>query len=243
MWDQECCICGAKTNTRCSACGKAGLDIFFCSTDHQKLIWPVHKRVCSVNANPFRHPSLTPAAAAELKRDCLLEQIPTVAGKEALVQMCGRTLGVQSVEDVHMLITGATEDPRFANANFDPSIREKILLTLRAAYFFRGAGEWTTEDTFSCLASFEFRMSHRLDPKAGLSPFLWPPELRHALLVLYELKSYVDGGGKECPPKVKEWAKAAMTRIVLWVNGPFAREHGRDKADKVQAELILLTVE
>jgi len=40
-WDQTCLVCGIKTENRCSSCAKAGIDLFFCSTDHQKLVRPL----------------------------------------------------------------------------------------------------------------------------------------------------------------------------------------------------------
>ena len=39
-WDQTCLVCGIKTENRCSSCAKAGIDLFFCSPDHQKLVRP-----------------------------------------------------------------------------------------------------------------------------------------------------------------------------------------------------------
>ncbi|GAA6010667.1 hypothetical protein JCM10207_007794 [Rhodosporidiobolus poonsookiae] len=55
----ECLMCGTKTVQRCSACGSAGLDLFFCSAEHQKLLWPVHRDICGANSNPFRWPPLS----------------------------------------------------------------------------------------------------------------------------------------------------------------------------------------
>ncbi|GAA5884132.1 hypothetical protein JCM16303_005931 [Sporobolomyces ruberrimus] len=50
----ECVVCGKSRTTRCSACASNGCNwIFLCSTEHQKLIWSAHKRVCGVDASPF----------------------------------------------------------------------------------------------------------------------------------------------------------------------------------------------
>ncbi|GAA5824141.1 hypothetical protein JCM5353_006158 [Sporobolomyces roseus] len=52
----ECVVCGKESSTRCSSCAKGGVDwMFFCSQDHQKLIWSVHKRVCG---GSFKWPAL-----------------------------------------------------------------------------------------------------------------------------------------------------------------------------------------
>ncbi|GAA5991679.1 hypothetical protein JCM5350_007315 [Sporobolomyces pararoseus] len=54
----ECVVCGKESTTACSACKKAGLDwMYFCSKEHQKLIWKVHKRVCGKNS--FEWPPLS----------------------------------------------------------------------------------------------------------------------------------------------------------------------------------------
>ncbi|KPV75204.1 uncharacterized protein RHOBADRAFT_43693 [Rhodotorula graminis WP1] len=34
---QACLVRGAETENRCSSCANAGVDLFFCSRDHQKL--------------------------------------------------------------------------------------------------------------------------------------------------------------------------------------------------------------
>ncbi|GAA6013928.1 hypothetical protein JCM10207_000170 [Rhodosporidiobolus poonsookiae] len=57
---QPCSICGTKTTTRCSSCGAAGADIFFCSKDCQRAIWSAHKQICGARANPFQWPPLSP---------------------------------------------------------------------------------------------------------------------------------------------------------------------------------------
>ncbi|GAA5858426.1 hypothetical protein JCM9279_005563 [Rhodotorula babjevae] len=43
---QPCEVCGTSTRRCCAACRAAGLNIFFCSKAHQKLVWPAHKPVC-----------------------------------------------------------------------------------------------------------------------------------------------------------------------------------------------------
>ncbi|GAA5945765.1 hypothetical protein JCM3775_005844 [Rhodotorula graminis] len=59
-WDETCLVCGTKTKNRCAKCAAAGISLFFCSADHQKLVWKVHKRVCGpTKANPFVYPLLS----------------------------------------------------------------------------------------------------------------------------------------------------------------------------------------
>ncbi|GAA5846152.1 hypothetical protein JCM9279_005838 [Rhodotorula babjevae] len=66
-WDQTCLVCGIKTENRCSSCAKAGIDLFFCSPDHQKLVWKAHRRVCGPGkANLFAWPLLSQLEADEI---------------------------------------------------------------------------------------------------------------------------------------------------------------------------------
>ncbi|GAA5856879.1 hypothetical protein JCM5353_003201 [Sporobolomyces roseus] len=54
----SCVVCGKETATRCAACAKNGIKwMHFCSREHQKLIYFVHKRVCG--SNPFRWPGFS----------------------------------------------------------------------------------------------------------------------------------------------------------------------------------------
>ncbi|GAA6020816.1 hypothetical protein JCM10207_001666 [Rhodosporidiobolus poonsookiae] len=55
----DCCVCGEETTKRCGACQSAGVDLFFCSREHQKLVWKTHGKVCGANSNPFRQPDFT----------------------------------------------------------------------------------------------------------------------------------------------------------------------------------------
>ncbi|BGO96389.1 hypothetical protein RTBOTA2_002862 [Rhodotorula toruloides] len=57
---RTCLVCGGPAANRCSACAKAGIDLFFCSPEHQKLLWPTHKTFCGPGkANPWTWPPLT----------------------------------------------------------------------------------------------------------------------------------------------------------------------------------------
>ncbi|GAA5914400.1 hypothetical protein JCM8208_002840 [Rhodotorula glutinis] len=66
-WDKTCLVCGAETENRCSSCAEAGIDLRFCSSDHQALVWKAHRRVCGPGkANPFTWPLLSRSESAEL---------------------------------------------------------------------------------------------------------------------------------------------------------------------------------
>ncbi|GAA5848845.1 hypothetical protein JCM5353_004059 [Sporobolomyces roseus] len=49
----ECVVCGTRTPTRCSECASNGTKwMYFCSREHQKLIYKTHKRVCGKLGSP-----------------------------------------------------------------------------------------------------------------------------------------------------------------------------------------------
>ncbi|BGP07582.1 hypothetical protein JCM10049v2_003420 [Rhodotorula toruloides] len=61
----QCIVCGVETNKRCSACTKVGHSLFFCSPEHQKLVWHNHRRICGSSLSPAPHPWLSKKEAAE----------------------------------------------------------------------------------------------------------------------------------------------------------------------------------
>ncbi|GAA6033067.1 hypothetical protein JCM8097_000129 [Rhodosporidiobolus ruineniae] len=66
----SCCVCGKETTQRCSACGNAGFDLFFCSEEHQKLVWFAHKLVCGLKSLPFVVPPLSAEESLDLCQLC-----------------------------------------------------------------------------------------------------------------------------------------------------------------------------
>ncbi|GAA6051716.1 MYND-type domain-containing protein [Rhodotorula toruloides] len=62
----SCAVCGTPTTSRCSGCATAGgPSIFFCSPEHQKLVWHYHKFVCREKSARFVVP---PFSDEELRR-------------------------------------------------------------------------------------------------------------------------------------------------------------------------------
>ncbi|GAA5884110.1 hypothetical protein JCM16303_005921 [Sporobolomyces ruberrimus] len=67
-FSENCIVCGGTRSKRCSACASNGCEwMYFCSIEHQRLIWPAHKRVCGIEAVPFHWPLFTKSEAAEAK--------------------------------------------------------------------------------------------------------------------------------------------------------------------------------
>ncbi|GAA6014010.1 hypothetical protein JCM10207_000205 [Rhodosporidiobolus poonsookiae] len=76
----RCCVCANETEIRCAACSAVGTDLFFCSKEHQKLVWKVHKRFCRQAI--FEHPLLEPEEAEHAKRIAVIRAIaPLLPGQ------------------------------------------------------------------------------------------------------------------------------------------------------------------
>ncbi|KAL7341516.1 hypothetical protein BJY59DRAFT_725039 [Rhodotorula toruloides] len=105
----KCCVCGVPTTKRCQACAKSGIDLFFCSPEHQKLVWKHHKEVCGPNAHPFRFPPLSQDEVDEL---LALENQPVTP---------------DDAEDVSVLIERFPKVPAEAFARFEAGSRQSRL--------------------------------------------------------------------------------------------------------------------
>ncbi|GAA6034349.1 hypothetical protein JCM8097_002681 [Rhodosporidiobolus ruineniae] len=54
----ECFVCGKETTRRCTNCAESSLNVFFCSLEHQELVWTSHARVCKDSWYPLQTPLL-----------------------------------------------------------------------------------------------------------------------------------------------------------------------------------------
>ncbi|GAA5846255.1 hypothetical protein JCM9279_005877 [Rhodotorula babjevae] len=87
-WDKTCLVCGVKTENRCSSCAKAGIDLFFCSPDYQKLVCKAYRRVCGPGkADPFMWPLLS-----QLEADEIIEHMHDSTGLYAQPTVLGNSL-------------------------------------------------------------------------------------------------------------------------------------------------------
>ncbi|BGP62184.1 hypothetical protein NBRC10512_001306 [Rhodotorula toruloides] len=62
----SCCVCGSRTAKRCEPCSREGVDLFFCSPEHQKLVWKHYKQVCGPKAHPIQYPALSEAEVQDV---------------------------------------------------------------------------------------------------------------------------------------------------------------------------------
>ncbi|KAK4334121.1 Proteophosphoglycan 5 [Rhodotorula toruloides] len=85
-----------------SACAKAGIDLFFCSPEHQKMVWQGHKLFCGPNAFPFSFPLLSETEASDIIAS--LEQ-PVARAEES----CTRSANVMEELKAHLSWPDATK--------------------------------------------------------------------------------------------------------------------------------------
>ncbi|KPV75223.1 uncharacterized protein RHOBADRAFT_66355 [Rhodotorula graminis WP1] len=133
-WDETCLVCCTKTKNRCSRCAEAGISLYFCSPEHQRLVWNDHKRVCGPGkANPFVWPLLSVDESREV-----IEHMDETTGNlvnnppdlNTVAKMVAKM--VRSREMVPMLIEELTAgaDRRVAAAN--DARQQLLLVSIRA---------------------------------------------------------------------------------------------------------------
>ncbi|BGP15659.1 hypothetical protein JCM10213_006171 [Rhodosporidiobolus nylandii] len=121
----ECCVCGKETADRCGACAEADFALFFCSRDHQKLIWPIHKLVCGKEM--FSWPPLTKEEVAKAR---LLLDVPLQHGVyrgKTLAQTLHFMEGHRSWAELFAALAGW----RGGQVN-PPFARELVICTIRS---------------------------------------------------------------------------------------------------------------
>ncbi|BGO91118.1 hypothetical protein NBRC10512_005788 [Rhodotorula toruloides] len=132
-----CMVCGKETQNRCSKCADAGIDLFFCSPEHQKLVWPGHRIFCGSQAFPVSFPLLSKAEVASIVGN-LDKTIfcPTIDGQEVQITLMDHirqaALPGMGVPETLTLILGTSEEstarPVFRN---NPGKQQELLLFLR----------------------------------------------------------------------------------------------------------------
>ncbi|GAA5942337.1 hypothetical protein JCM10213_004142 [Rhodosporidiobolus nylandii] len=106
----ECCVCGKETANRCGACAEADFSLFFCSREHQKVIWPVHKRVCGPGkCSPFRWPRPNEDEAADARAHAHDKGVEGQSLEDYLARVCGLKTG-EGLFALELIMTDALTD-------------------------------------------------------------------------------------------------------------------------------------
>ncbi|GAA5849812.1 hypothetical protein JCM8547_000570 [Rhodosporidiobolus lusitaniae] len=200
-----CCVCGVPASTRCPTCGGAGLDLFFCSTEHQKLVWKSHKRVCGHPS--FPHPLLT-EEESQLALSARNDKVatPMSAATELSLSNVVRDIIPMPDEQVPILIQTVTAGitappPPLPLRNLALASIRSLLPRLRLAHLPSPLAA-SQNRPFDSLAHVMLRRSiQRAGPPVLVEPE-WLGEFQHLLLialVLFE-KLHAGEGGTICLP-------------------------------------------
>ncbi|GAA5856877.1 hypothetical protein JCM5353_003200 [Sporobolomyces roseus] len=126
----QCVVCGKETATRCSACAKNGTEwMFFCSIEHQKLIWKVHRFVCGPRSKPFRWPGLSQEEIDDFLEIALQPFVRMIS--VAIMQPTGGLDGFKA-EIEHLKDPGLDKIPAFRTNHGYAQLRE-LLVSLQDA--------------------------------------------------------------------------------------------------------------
>ncbi|BGP15782.1 hypothetical protein JCM10213v2_003771 [Rhodosporidiobolus nylandii] len=185
----QCCVCGKEARERCSACGKAGFDLFFCSREHQKLSWFAHKRVCGDKSNPFVFPLLTREEAEDAKLHLHVPTKITAFGQNPSLADMLVPPSAEYPKPLSLalsMIDAATEP---GDENLDPEDKQLTLCLVHSARQARLSEQPAAVfNTFTALATFETFASEPLsDEPATILMEHWPSRLRHLGVVCFAL--------------------------------------------------------
>ncbi|BGP39583.1 hypothetical protein JCM10449v2_003534 [Rhodotorula kratochvilovae] len=191
---QPCEIRGKETTQRCSACAITGVDLFFCSTEHQKLVWRAHKRNCGPGkANPFFIPPLTDEELASVQeradRTIITPQMRRTTLAAELAAVSGRPFSY-----VYEHLGGSVTDTKH--------LRKKAFLVNIAR-----STRWADPSRPDVLTTDTVLWSF-------ISPSRWFTPLHHKLLLLAGLTTR---GAFEGDPEALEWLPAVRERMTAWV--------------------------
>ncbi|GAA5914388.1 hypothetical protein JCM8208_002832 [Rhodotorula glutinis] len=231
QWDKTCLVCCAKTENRCSSCAKAGIDLFFCSPDHQKLVWKAHRRVCGPGkANPFTWPLLS-----QLEADEIIEHMHEStgifadpgAGAKSVAGAMHACEGFKP-EELPAFIHGLTVDlSTFPEAV--TSAQQLFLGTIRAYEVMRQATTpadvkrviVSCRDPMAALALDE--VSTARPDSVNLEP--WRTKYRHFVLVQFALLDLWDRTAGQAPSV--EWLVRIVERLNDFVSTEVEPLHPR----------------
>ncbi|GAA5938834.1 hypothetical protein JCM10213_006130 [Rhodosporidiobolus nylandii] len=208
----ECCVCGQETSNRCGACAEADFSLFFCSREHQKLIWPVHKRVCGPLSTLCLHPFLESDEALDAKQHIRTTLSTTLFGTASLydwLRFCDPSITPAQVKvrPVPLSLSppsgereGSSPDPPAPQTLIERLTvgsgleREKgqdtLLTQIRSVRWARlNSGEERSRlEPFDALAFFDMMLTVSSgNPNNCVSTEPWLAGLRHKALILFTL--------------------------------------------------------
>ncbi|GAA5838000.1 hypothetical protein JCM9279_004098 [Rhodotorula babjevae] len=217
---EPCLICGVETKNRCSSCQEAGVDLFFCSPDHQRLVWKAHKPHCGPGkANPFRIEPLSDADLANLQVRAVLPI--TGAGPYCFTTIAGDLIEVSGKPFPYVFehLGGPVTDSEYLRHK--PFLVNMVRNSVFADFAFpglfqmRSCAEFT--DHFAALVLS--KLCHCDWTPADLTTTTWFTPFHHKLVVLASLTTQVvfREGAAEKLAAAARWLPEVRARTTRWV--------------------------
>ncbi|GAA5846276.1 hypothetical protein JCM9279_005885 [Rhodotorula babjevae] len=225
---QPCEVCGVETTQRCSACVKAGIDLFFCSKDHQKLVWPAHKTVCGPGkAHPF---AVTPLSGDELAWSLrnldALDSTTESSLREDLNEMCRHDMTAETL--LQELVPASYHESRLSHKHHFLAWVRHIAARRRGLQGVsamlarqRTGGVNYHESTMSALSCAEKTISvSAVLGEAGLSLVqenaTWYSLFQHKALLVSRLSQLVFASVENVPVDIARLREGADARFISW---------------------------
>ncbi|BGP15776.1 hypothetical protein JCM10213v2_003765 [Rhodosporidiobolus nylandii] len=186
----QCCVCGKETDQRCGACETVDTSLFFCSRDHQKLIWFAHKRVCGKPG--FEHPRLTAEEASYAEANRLETAITFKGGQRyTFPEFLHEYFRLPLNSDRADVLVAQLVLSRLAEGADSPYPPDLIQMLLQSVRYAAETARLSQKDDpgaypFERVASFTLNLQTRSlpTPDAG-----WFAVFQHQLLVVFALRA------------------------------------------------------
>ncbi|GAA5839619.1 hypothetical protein JCM5353_006590 [Sporobolomyces roseus] len=238
----ECVVCGKESLTRCSSCAKGGVEwMFFCSTEHQKLIWSLHKRVCG---DLFKWPALKPRERDEINE---LGTKPTTGVNGTVTTWCEHIMGgpalervpiarrQKAMEDGFKYLTGTLVEGGQACLDNQSLLCEHrgtaftVKLNsgpfLNNSIYYRDQQKFIEADPLGFLAYLETGHTElRQDTLSEFSRTSWYSDLHHRMLILVGLqisdKRSILAEDRKAIEAQMDWFHDALHKVIELARGP-----------------------
>ncbi|GAA5853595.1 hypothetical protein JCM9279_005068 [Rhodotorula babjevae] len=230
-WDETCLVCGVETKNRCSKCAEAGITLSFCCTQHQQLVWNVHKRVCGPGkANPFTWPLLTKNESREIiehmdeSTGLLTEHSPDRA---TVAKALYRFMGIKRKE-VPAVIESITEGAASPPDDLDARHKlQQINLVVRAHEWARSESEhirWNAPPADGLMALPYWDLYSACEwpfgPRHGAEP--WRARYRHYMLIFETRMDQARSEPLFCQPQENFEMARIVARLHAYVDDHIA---------------------
>ncbi|BGO96414.1 putative hemagglutinin [Rhodotorula toruloides ATCC 204091] len=216
-----CFVCGRLTALKCRPCTDAGVDLFFCSPECQKLVWFAHRQVCGPGkANPPCLPELSPG---ELQSARERSRNPIVTGGGHPMTLAGDLEGVSHdrFETVMNFIGGpVNECSALPNKPYLVSIVRSTRWsdpTQKPNISLRGLPDKFVIDHVSKLICgvCSSLLGADILPEKVIETSWWTSLIHRLVLLSATVKVALE----TCDPKYFAWACSARLRLVQWLHG------------------------